>query len=113
MGVEDTKRDVMIDVHLMDGTVYRDVADKHIVNTGGYQFYGYSLDPSLAADTSIEGFALYESYDGEAGSARDIFAIDDLTIAYGETYQNLCTIDLASEYASYISGGVDTTLPVI
>ena len=111
MGVEDTKRDVMIDVHLMDGTVYRDVADKQIVNTGGYQFYGYSLDPSLAAGTSIEGFALYEPYDGEAGSARDIFAIDDLTIAYGETYENLCTIDLASEYASYISGGVDTALP--
>ena len=108
MGVEETKRDVFIDVHLTDGTILRDVADKHLIDTGGYQFYGYTLDATYAQSASIEGFVVYEPHDGEGADKRDIFGIDDITVAYGDTFETLCTIDPGQDYDRFFSERYDT-----
>ncbi|MDA8954580.1 hypothetical protein N9H24_01220 [Planktomarina temperata] len=109
MGVEETKRDVFIDVHLTDGTILRDVADKHLIDTGGYQFYGYTLDATYAQSASIEGFVVYEPHDGEGADKRDIFGIDDITVAYGDTFETLCTIDPGQDYDRFFSERYDTS----
>jgi len=111
MGVEDTKRDVFIDVHLTDGSILRETADTHVLGMGGYQYYGYSLDATLAQSASIEGFVVYEPYNGEDASKRDIFGIDDVTLAYGSTFQTLCSIDPGTEYESFVGTGFTNTLP--
>ena len=111
MGVEDTKRDVFIDVHLTDGSILRETADTHVLGMGGYQYYGYSLDATLAQSASIEGFVVYEPHNGEDASKRDIFGIDDVTLAYGSTFQTLCSIDPGTEYESFVGTGFTNTLP--
>ena len=102
MGVEDTKREILIDVHLSDGTIYREVADTHTQNTGGYQYYGYSLNDTYSQTSSIEGFVLYEPYDGEGSGSRDIFAIDDIEIVYGTEYESLHSIDPTQNYENFV-----------
>ena len=111
MGVEETKRDVSIDVHLSDGNILRETADKHIAKTGGYQFYGFSLDENYAQSTSIEGLVVYEAFDGEFSSARDIFALDDVTIVYGDAYDKLSTIDPSKDYDLFVAASVQTNVP--
>ena len=111
MGVEETKRDVSIDVHLSDGNILRETADKHIAETGGYQFYGFSLDENYAQSTSIEGLVVYEAFNGESSSARDIFALDDVTIVYGDAYDKLSTIDPSKDYDLFVAAGVQTNVP--
>ena len=109
MGVEDTKRDVFIDVHLTDGSILRETADTHVLGMGGYQYYGYSLDATLAQSASIEGFVVYEPHNGEDASKRDIFGIDDITVAYGDTFETLCTIDPGQDYDRFFSERYDTS----
>jgi Ca2+-binding RTX toxin-like protein len=78
MGRETGKRDVYLDVHLSDGTVYREVTGGNVNGTGGEQFYAFTIDPSKGA---IAGFVLYEPWaTGVAAEMRDIFAIDDLAL---------------------------------
>lgn len=77
MGREDDKRDVYLDVHLSDGTIYRELTGTNTNGTGGQQFYSFTIDPSAG---SIEGFVLYEPWAAESADERDIFAIDDLAL---------------------------------
>ena len=111
MGLEETKRDVYIDVHLSDGNILRETADQNTVNMGGYQFYGYSLDLNSSQSISIEGFTLYQPFDGESASARDIFAIDDVFVVYGDTFETLCSIDPAKDYDTFVGNSYSTSLP--
>ena len=88
MGREDDKRDVYLDVHFADGSVYRMETGDNPLNTGGEQFYGLTLSPSQAA-SPIAGFVLYEPLQGEGREMRDIFAIDDLAVVMADKYDTL------------------------
>ncbi len=94
MGREETKRDVRLDIHFSDGTVYSSITGTNAVNTGGEQFYGFLLD-SAEAEVSIDGFVLYEEYDEDWHSPdlRDIFAIDDLALVTPEGAETITPAD--------------------
>ncbi|SPF78123.1 hypothetical protein [Pseudoprimorskyibacter insulae] len=79
MGREATKRDVYLDIHFSDGSIYRTLTDANPLNTGGEQFYSYVLDPSEAK--TVAAIVLYEPRSPEQGpELRDIFSIDDLAL---------------------------------
>jgi hypothetical protein len=86
MGREAGKRDVYLDVHLSDGTIYRELTGTNANDTGGQQFYSFTIDPGVA---SIEGFVLYEPWVAETGGDRDIFAIDDLALVVANKTDSL------------------------
>ena len=80
MGVEDDKRAIEVVILHNDGSTQVRTTDvtsgPH--NEGGTQFVGY-LAPDLEDNTCwIKRITFNEVYDGETGSDRDIFAIDDV-----------------------------------
>ena len=80
MGVEDDKRAIEVVILHNDGSTQVRTTDvtsgPH--NEGGTQFVGY-LAPDLEDNTCwIKRITFNELYDGETGSDRDIFAIDDV-----------------------------------
>ena len=86
MGAEEPKRDIAIDIHLTDGTIYREIAEAHAIATGGQQYYSYLIDDTiLSGGASIEGFVLYEDHAaGDVGNDRDIFSVDDIALVVSD-----------------------------
>jgi len=85
LGTEDSKRDVSIDIHMSDGSIYRETAEAHANETGGHQYYSYLVDPLLSGGTSIEGFVLYEDHQQSDGALdRDIFGVDDIALVVSD-----------------------------
>ena len=85
LGTEASKRDVSIDIHMSDGSIYRETAEAHANETGGHQYYSYLVDPLLSGGTSIEGFVLYEDHQQSDGALdRDIFGVDDIALVVSD-----------------------------
>lgn len=115
MGREADKRDVYLDVHLSDGTIYRELTGANPNGTGGEQFYSFTIAPS--GGKTIEGFVLYESWvASDNADRRDIFAIDDLALVVADKAGALTSTEYREEILGRNSGGgggADTTPPVL
>ena len=94
MGAEEPKRDIYIDVHMSDGSIYRETAEAHALETGGQQYYSYLADPLLSGGASIEGFVLYEDHaTSDTGNDRDIFSVDDIALVVTDKVAQSLTPD--------------------
>jgi len=94
MGAEEPKRDIYIDVHMSDGSIYRETAEAHALETGGQQYYSYLADPLLSGGASIEGFVLYEDHAAsDTGNDRDIFSVDDIALVVTDKVAQSLTPD--------------------
>ena len=108
MGREETKRDVMLDIHLSDGTIIREVTGANALNTGGEQFYSYVLDPTN--DVAVDAVVLYEPYaSGEGAELRDIFSIDGLALVMSDKVAEYSS----AEYFETVLGDQPATFGVI
>ena len=88
MGVEDSKRDVILDIFVArddgsgdpDLSVVREYMDGSSV-AGGLQYISYSLpNDAELGDATILGFAVIESAVGDQNT-RDIYSVDDLVLS--------------------------------
>lgn len=104
MGREADKRDVYLDVHLSDGTIYRELTGANPNGTGGEQFYSFTIAPS--GGKTIEGFVLYEPWEAsDNADRRDIFAIDDLALVVADKAGALTSTAYREEILGRNSGG--------
>ena len=103
MGVEDDKRAIEVVILYNDGSTQVRTTDVSVGphNEGGTQFVGY-LAPDLEDNTCwIKRITFNEVYDGETGSDRDIFAIDDMIYPAREV---LDTIDVSGQVTLFGDG---------
>ena len=87
MGIEETKRDIELNIYLSDGSVVDASADilAGPLDQGGLQFLGYHVSSLSDTDCLIEGLSFHQptSPDGAAAAGRDIFALDDIIYSIG------------------------------
>ena len=83
------KRDVtleVVDIHNNTVLEYLTV-EPTAANSAVVEYISFAVDEG---DAPIASFSLTEEFDGEAGSERDIFSIDDLSIsAFTDAYSFL------------------------
>ena len=106
MGVEDDKRAIEVVILHNDGSTQVRTTDVSVGphNEGGTQFVGY-LAPDLEDNTCwIKRITFNEVYDGETGSDRDIFAIDDMIYPAREMNPPVDTIDVGGQVTLFGDG---------
>jgi hypothetical protein len=106
MGVEDEKRAIEVVILYNDGSTQVRTTDVSVGphNEGGTQFVGY-LAPDLEDNTCwIKRITFNEVYDGETGSDRDIFAIDDMIYPAREMNPPVDTIDVGGQVTLFGDG---------
>jgi len=92
MGLELEKRDVQFIIHLANGS-YVDGSSELIKgprNDGGVQFLGYHVTDLSDKGCYIKGFDLFEPYNAEPASKRDIYALDDIIYTLGQDSSGDC-----------------------
>ena len=86
------KRDVTLEVVDIDNNTILEyiTVEPTDVNSAVVEYISFAVDEG---DAPIASFSLIEEFDGEAGSERDIFSIDDLSIAPAAGIPFLHSID--------------------
>ena len=93
------KRDVTLEVvDIFNNTILEYLTvEPTDVNSAVVEYISFAVDEG---DAPIASFSLIEEFDGEAGSERDIFSIDDLSIAPAAEIPFLYSIDNISTQES-------------